>query len=426
MVGKYRFISLDDIKPKLKEYVEEIDKQVVDIQWKKINRKYRSHDKLLIDPSQNTAQTAHYFLLVASISETRLISHPSHGRSLIRLLHNELGEELYTIQNDAKIEGIIKKYPFFPYLGEQKEEIPSILVEINKFVQKIADASVNESLIEYSKQFSNPYEFVNDIQNEITTMNRNVEKAWIYLKWMTRNLRGCRVYNHFSPSDLYMPLTSYIREVADRLDAKGEYRNWPPSRDKIEEIRIELTNFVKELFPDDPLKVDYPFVLLGNLVKGKPHTRKVLLDELEKLIENPYNLFPSSNVQSKHENDVIDELKENNIHFFYEPSEYGLPPECWSKKYLPDFILPDTIVNGKKVVIECHGMWSILRGHLNTKRNEDWFINKMKFFSEKWGNEFFIILFVPRDSLNYVKMRYSDYFNLIYSYNEISILKKIL
>jgi hypothetical protein len=146
-------------------------------------------------------------------------------------------------------------------------------------------------------------------------------------------------------------------------------------------IRTDVTNFAKELYPDDPLKIDYPFVLLGMTVKGKPFTRSVLKNELDLLLKNPYNIFPASDVQTKGENDIIRELEKNNVNFYFEPAEYHLPPECWSKQYLPDFILPDTFVNGKRVLIECHGIWSILPGKLNTIGNEDFFINKMRFFS---------------------------------------------
>ncbi|MBW9222783.1 DUF2400 family protein [Methanothermococcus sp. SCGC AD-155-C09] len=141
-------------------------------------------------------------------------------------------------------------------LGKLEEMIPEILASVNMFVMKKAVGD----LINYSRMFQKPYNFVEVIGNNIPRMGKGKnyarKKSWMYMRWMVRGYPDLRIFDHFSPKDLFVPLDKNVARVALSLRVIKSLNNlsW-------REV-ISITKFAKTLFPEDPAKVDYPFFSL--------------------------------------------------------------------------------------------------------------------------------------------------------------------
>ncbi len=86
-------------------------------------------------------------------------------------------------------------------------------------------------------------------------------KAWLYVRWMVR--------------DLFVPLTMPTVRVAVALnlvnDKNSEHiysaekiKRWWKDHDAVHEAYVKIKQYAETLFPDDHLKVDYPFFVLGS------------------------------------------------------------------------------------------------------------------------------------------------------------------
>jgi hypothetical protein len=84
------------------------------------------------------------------------------------------------------------------------------------------------------------------------------------------------------------------------------------------------------------------------------------------------------------EKDVYDFLKKNQIVFSYEFIEFCLSKEN-SLTYKPDFLLPQLTNQGRKVLLEPHGV----------KNNLHQLLNKLSIFRKLYGEFFCLILIVP-------------------------------
>ena len=240
------YLTLQDVNRLLSDFVKR-NSDIVGMEWDPT-----LSEKLLINPfnrlPEGMKRTAHYFLLVAAITESNLIRRSENSRALLVHLHRFLGGDIYHIQNTETLDEFIDKFSFFKQLGPEKQDIPNVLSSVNKYVREVADGD----LVSYSKKFSIPSDFVKDLSEHIYRMDEmNIKKAWIYLRWSTRP-SDLGINTHFNQRDLQVPLSSYIVDVVCCLgicDNFGEeWWNKPP---QVEEARIKVTEYAKELFPED-------------------------------------------------------------------------------------------------------------------------------------------------------------------------------
>ncbi|RLI80300.1 hypothetical protein DRP04_08345 [Archaeoglobales archaeon] len=104
------------------------------------------------------------------------------------------------------------KLPIDPYslLSRLREKIPEILASVNRFVSEVAGGD----LIGCSKRFGRPMDFVNVSAPSIVRMGKDKnsarKKAWMYMRWMVRDYPDLRIFDHFSPRDLFVPLDKNV------------------------------------------------------------------------------------------------------------------------------------------------------------------------------------------------------------------------
>jgi hypothetical protein len=392
-------------------------------------------EPLKIDPFTESyygkKDVAHYFLLVASITESRLVGRAENARAILTYLQTVLEDELFKVFNKDAFVGILEKFDFCPDLGPENNLIPGVLVSVNDFVHNIA----RNDLVSYAKRFAYPAQMVADIGLNVERMNGQfARKSWMYMDWMTRPYPSLGVFSNFSPSDLLVPATSYIRAVASCLSLfDNEESEQLQNVEQPDQASIEVTSFAKELFPDDPCKVSYPFYLLGCWILGKKPSLKLLeryLRFFEEIFEEthtiPVNYDVASREMSKFEENVKSELKKTNIMFSYESHKFHLRDGL---TYLPDFVLSNCRVKGKTVLLEPHGVWThplyrtvnvggkkISCYALPPKLDESEirFTEKMRMFREMYGQEFYLDLLVPDQVYDRVRADYPHSYDEIY------------
>ncbi|RLI82469.1 DUF2400 domain-containing protein [Archaeoglobales archaeon] len=223
--------------------------------------------KLPIDPySKNYEErkrTAHYLLLVASIDEGNVVGVADNARKLIVRLYDHFGEGLFEITDEFIIREVFHRVSSDLPLSRLREKIPEILASVNRFVSEVAGGD----LIGYSKRFRRPMDFVNIMAPSIVRMGKDKnyarKKAWMYMRWMARDYPDLRIFDHFSPRDLFVPLDKNVARVAVCLGVLSSLENlgW-------KEV-VKVTEFARSLYPDDPARIDYPFFLLGREMNEK-------------------------------------------------------------------------------------------------------------------------------------------------------------
>ncbi|MBS7621893.1 DUF2400 family protein, partial [Candidatus Bathyarchaeota archaeon] len=239
-------------------------------------------------------------------------------------------------------------------------------------------------------------------------------KAWLYMRWMVRDLK---LFESFSPRDLFIPLTMpTLRvvvalnlvndEVAKNLHSTEMIKRWWKNHKAVEEAYVRLKQYAEELFPSDPLKVDYPFFILGRWLSGFQLTRKVLQNHLtffkkvsEKIKRPPFQYL----VQKEHrwgwgpghfEKRVAEELEKRGIRIEYEPLQFNLPDGL---TYTPDFIYPEA-VGGKKLFLEPRGGKGLKEA-----------LMKCSLFRETYGEYCALALVVPEDIMDFVRQEKKAY-----------------
>jgi len=261
--------TAEEIIPMLREFVNR-NSTIIDLQFDP-----RLPPKLLIDPwskdYRSRMRTAHYFLLVASVDERGVIGRAENARYLIAELHRKFGKKFFQITDSKIFEREISDRTRYNEFGFLKGQIPDILASVNRFVIQEAEGD----LIEFSQRFRQPRDIVKIIGRYVKRMGGPInKKAWIYMRWMIRPKPDLRIFSHFSPKDLYIPLTSDIARVAVCL---GLIHSVEPIRwSDVEKV----TRFARELFPEDPVKVDFPFFLIGRWLRGKDLNTQVLRETL--------------------------------------------------------------------------------------------------------------------------------------------------
>ncbi|HIQ32135.1 MAG TPA: DUF2400 family protein [Methanothermococcus okinawensis] len=237
--------------------------------------------KLPIDPystdPRERRRTAHYLLLVASIDEGNVVGRADNARKLLVRLYQHFGEDLFKITDEGIFRGVLDDITADQLLGRIGWMIPEILASVNRFVLERAGGD----LINYSREFEKPYHFVEEIGRNILRMGKSRgsarKKAWMYMRWMVRGYPDLRIFDHFSPADLYVPLDRNVARVAVALEVLEsiDNLNW--------EDVVKVTEFARTLFPQDPAKVDYPFFLLEREMRRRrlPLYRESLMSLLK-------------------------------------------------------------------------------------------------------------------------------------------------
>jgi hypothetical protein len=376
-------VTTDEVLPLLVEFVNK-NSNVVDIQLDR-----RMSPRLIVNPYSERYEerkiVAHYFLLVVSILDDTIVGYPENARMLLVYLHEALGSTLFEIKKGHIFEEEIVKADFYHDLGPNKKAAPEILASVNLFVKNKAE----KNLLQYGQQFSKPKDFIEQLAQNIPALSGpHRDKAWTYMRWMVRPRPDLQIYDHLLPGDLYVPLTKENANVAASL---GLIYSASPSlwRDEktATEARQKITDFAKQLFPQDPAKIDYPFSLLGRWLKQKTLNRYTLktaldfLDRMQKITGQSQAYYQKmSRYKSGWEKKTALTLLKMHIPYGYETISFPLPNEV----YTPDFILEKT-VNGRKIVLEPHFEM--------TKKQA----RKYALFKRIYGHKFLLILLLKND-----------------------------
>ncbi len=371
-------------------------------------------------------EAAQYFLLAASLSDYRLTGNPRNIRMLLYHLYTKLGRKLYTAKDPAEFTGEIRKFEQeirkLDQLGEAKDEIPEILSSVNRFIEKKANSDLIEYTTKLSQKGNKPKDFVEELSYNVKRMNKqNKAKSWLYLRWMTRSPPDLGLFQ-FNPKDLMVPLStpkfrvyaalclSDNENLPFQLNVKNKPESWWNSTAEFDADANRLTSFARSLFPDDPAKVDFPFFILGTWLENSDLTPvslerslRFFIQKYQELLQplmryltvvSHYNRAGESfepGAFTGLEKDVYDFLKNKQVMFSYEFMEFCLSKEnLTTDRYLtykPDFFLPQLTNNGRKVLLEPHGIKSNLKE----------FLFKLSKFRKHYGDYFCLILIVPDD-----------------------------
>jgi len=380
----------DELVSLLVKFVD-MNSDVVDVQWDR-----RMSPRLLLNPYSEDYEekklVAHYLLLGSSILEDELVGFSENARMLLIHLHKSWGNRLFEITKPHMFEEKIRLGRFYGTLGRRGEVIPEILTSVNKFVKTKAE----KNLIEYSKKFSKPEDFVEDLAQNIERMKAShKDNAWVYMRWMVRPHPDLAIFTHFSPGDLYVPLTENNANVAASLGLINSVAPYLWKSDNVGGARRRITHFARQLFPKDPAKVDYPFFLLGRWLKKKPLNHSTLkealrfFEHIQGVTGQPHSYYQSmSRYRSGWEIKTARILSRMKIPFGYEPIDFPLPGD----NYIPDFIL-DRSIHGRKIIFEPH--------YEMTRKQA----RKYSLFKQTYGHDFFLILLLKNDLIPYYHKR---------------------
>jgi hypothetical protein len=383
-------LAKDELLSLLVKFVDG-NSDVVDVQWDR-----RMSPRLLLNPySENPEEkkmVAHYFLLASSILEDEIVGFPENARMLLIHLHKALANRLFEITKPHLFEEKIVTCRFYGTLGPFKGVISQILTSVNKFVKSKAE----KNLIKYSQKFSKPQDFVEDLAKNIERMNApHKDKAWVYMRWMVRPHPDLKIFEHFSPEDLYVPLTKNNANVAASLGLINSVKPFLWQNESAIKSRERITRFAKQLYPKDPAKVDYPFFLLGRWLKQKPLNRNTLKEALQffeyihGVTGQPHAYYQSmGRYKSGWEKKTAVTLSRMKIPFGYEPIDFPLPGD----NYIPDFIL-DKSIHGRKIVLEPHYEMSKKQAR------------KYSLFKQIYGHDFYLILLLKNDLISFYHKR---------------------
>ncbi len=384
-------MATGDVLSSLSRFVD-MNSNVVDVQWDR-----RMSPRLIVNPYSEDYEerktAAHYFLLASSVLEEGVVGFSENARSLLVYLHEKFGSRLFEIRKPHIFEEKIIKCGFYHNFGPYREVIPEVLTRVNKFVKNNAE----KNLIEYSQRFSKPEDLAENLAQNIEVTNvSHKDEAWIYMRWMVRPKPDLELFSHFSPENLYVPLT---RENANVAVSLGLIKSAAPYlwRDKnaAMKARKRLTDFAKRLFPKDPAKVDYPFFLLGRWLKQKRLNRNTLkealqfFDHMHKVTGQPHAYYHKmSRYKSGWEKKTASILSKMKIPYGYETITFPLPGDT----YTPDFIL-DKSIQGRKIILE---------PHYEMSRKQT---SKYSLFKRTYGHEFLLILLLKNDLIPYYHER---------------------
>jgi len=384
-------MATGEVLSSLSRFVD-MNSNVVDVQWDG-----RMSPRLLVDPySENYEErktAAHYFLLASSVLEEGVVGFSENARRLLVYLHKIFSDRLFEIRKPHIFEEEVLRCGFYHNLGPYREMIAEVLARVNRFVRNEAD----KNLIEYSQRFSKPKNLAEDLAQNIEITNvPHKDEAWIYMRWMVRPKPDLELFSHFSPENLYVPLT---RENANVAASLGLINSAAPylwkDKNAAMKARERITEFAKQLSPKDPAKVDYPFFLLGRWLKRKRLNRNTLkealqfFDHMHEVTGQPHAYYQKmSRYKSGWEKKTARTLSKMKIPYGYETISFPLPGDT----YTPDFIL-DKSIHGRKIILE---------PHYEMTRKQAY---KYSLFKRTYGHEFLLILLLKNDLIPYYHQR---------------------
>ncbi len=367
-------------------------------------------------------EAAHYFLLAAALTDYQLTGNPRNVRMLLNHLHTALGSKLYAITNPSEFACEIGKFEQqiekLDHLGQAKAEIPEVLCSVNKFVANKAYGNLITYTTKLTLKGRKPKDLVEELSYSVKRLNKhNKAKSWLYLRWMVRYAPDLALFQ-FDPKDLMVSLTTpkfrvYAalglgenENLPFELSIKNRPESWWKNTAEFDADAARLTNFARSLFPDDPAKVDFPFFILGTWLEYSDLTLPSMEKSMRFFIQK-HNEFLQPLMRyltvvyhynrigeriepgafSALELDVYGFLRNKQVIFNYEFMEFYLSKENSALTYKPDFLLPQLTNNGRKVLLEPHGVRSNLKD----------FLCKLALFRKHYGDYFCLILIVPDD-----------------------------
>jgi hypothetical protein len=408
--------ALSEVDQLLRGYVENND-GICCAQWDP-----SVSERLRFDPYDDGAEAqgraAHYFLLNAAVTETELVGRAENARALMIDLHRRLNASLYTETDPRRLHEAVRRSRFYRDYGPERTRIGAVLAAVNAWVRDEAGGD----LLGYSGGFAHPDGFASKLQCIPRMGGAYREKTWMYLRWLTRPYPDLGIYG-FDPAELKAALTSYVVKVASCLglcESVGSAA-WGDTGYR-EEARERVTEYARRLSPGDPLRIDYPFYMLGRWMAEEEPTLGDLLDYLRFLDEVqrltgtvPVTYDIVGREKSGFERSLRRLLERQKMIFYFEGQRFSLGGGL---TYRPDFILPGYRVGGRQVVLEPHGVWR--PGH------EEEVTEKYRLFREMYGSLYYLILIVQPNEYTRIRDGYPDSYDDIFESNRMPDLLYML
>ena len=361
-------------------------------------------ERLRFDPYDDGAEArrmaAHYFLLNAAVTETELVGRSENARALMIDLHRRFEGSLFTETDPRKLHEAVRRSRFYRDYGSERRRIGAVLAGVNMWMRDEAGGD----LLGYSEGFARPDGFASRLQGIPRMGGVFREKTWMYLRWLTRPCPDLGIFG-FDVGELKAPLTSYVVKVASCLGLCGGVGSavWIDMGYR-EGARERVTGYARGLFPGDPLRIDYPFYMLGRWMAEEEPTMGDLvdylrfLDEVQRLTGTvPVTYDIVGRETSRFERNLRVLLERQKMLFYFEGQRFSLGGGL---TYRPDFILPGYRVGGRQVVLEPHGIWR--RGH------EEEVTMKYRLFREMYGSLYYLVLIVQPRVYTRVRDRFPD------------------
>lgn len=411
----------------LKDYIEK-SSNTPDVHWDPNLR--NPHLRLSFNPyaCDQKDKTAHYFLLVAAIDRPEYVLRSETTRALMIKIHEHMGGDCFKTGLTETFTKIINALDPYLRFGENKSQIPIALDSVNSYVEKFA----RNGLVEHSQKFTKPSELVQELSEEIPFFRGYyLEHTWMYIRWMTRNFPDFHVFEKFSPKDLQIPMTRYVKFVCSCMGFCAEPSDNLTQIEKMDEERKKFTEFAAEpdMFPDDPTVVDYPFYVLGRWLYGE----KPSVDLLRKYLGFWQKIYTRAKImpiefdligrETDFEKQVREQLEKLNFLFKAEPHRIPFPKETKIPGYKPDFILNQCNKGGKIVILEPHDVWtrkeeklytlggrtySVLASPSVIEPSEQKFVEKLRILRREWGEVYYTVLILAPQIIDRVRVDYPD------------------
>ena len=361
-------------------------------------------ERLRFDPYDDGVEArmmaAHYFLLNAAVTETELVGRSENARALMIDLHRRFEGSLFTETDPRKLHEAVRRSRFYRDYGSERRRIGAVLAGVNMWMRDEAGGD----LLGYSEGFARPYGFASRLQGIPRMGGVFREKTWMYLRWLTRPCPDLGIFG-FDVGELKAPLTSYVVKVASCLGlCEGVGSAVWSDMGYREEARERVTGYARGLFPGDPLRIDYPFYMLGRWMAEEEPTMGDLvdylrfLDEVQRLTGTvPVTYDIVGRETSRFERNLRVLLERQKMLFYFEGQRFSLGGGL---TYRPDFILPGYRVGGRQVVLEPHGIWR--QGH------EEEVTEKFRLFREMYGSLYYLVLIVQPRVYTRVRDRFPD------------------
>ena len=361
-------------------------------------------ERLRFDPYDDGVEArmmaAHYFLLNAAVTETELVGRSENARALMIDLHRRFEGSLFTETDPRKLHEAVRRSRFYRDYGSERRRIGAVLAGVNMWMRDEAGGD----LLGYSEGFARPDGFASRLQGIPRMGGVFREKTWMYLRWLTRPCPDLGIFG-FDVGELKAPLTSYVVKVASCLGlCEGVGSAVWIDMGYREGARERVTGYARGLFPGDPLRIDYPFYMLGRWMAEEEPTMGDLvdylrfLDEVQRLTGTvPVTYDIVGRETSRFERNLRMLLERQKMLFYFEGQRFSLGGGL---TYRPDFILPGYRVGGRQVVLEPHGIWR--QGH------EEEVTEKFRLFREMYGSLYYLVLIVQPRVYTRVRDRFPD------------------